>query len=366
MAERGAVTKSQKGPSVERKVGECHQWKAIGQCSEGDSCSFLHDPATGNRCDQRHKEQTSCPHQKRRHKFKSKRREPFQNKRSNSVPKLPQEKCTDPSCNFWHPPVCVNCKSEDAHGDKCRFRHVAAQQKSKKSGVKGSRSLKILIRKGLFCGKNENWDQITPSKHPRTRGTSSTFGTERVHHDESLRSVNLMSAIRALPDSRGHKTQEAPTSTSPKEEFAENLEDTEVPAPAHISHDSDSERPTKVTPRKHSIETSPPKRSKLRSMLANQDDKGLLQKTHCETVPREEQFGDFTTADHKVLNEDVNLDTITGTQSLKRSCHKTKLLRRRKRVPNRCTRSCHKTKLLRRRERVHGSFSSSRQKFLGV
>ena len=37
------------------------------------------------------------------------------------------------------------------------------------------------------------------------------------------------------------------------EEFAENLEDTEAPAHAHISHDSDSERPTKVAPRKHSI-----------------------------------------------------------------------------------------------------------------
>ena len=30
------------------------------------------------------------------------------------------------------------------------------------------------------------------------------------------------------------------------EEFTENLEDTEVPAPAHLSHDSVSERPTKV------------------------------------------------------------------------------------------------------------------------
>ena len=34
---------------VERKVGECFQWKAHGQCSEGDSCSFSHDiQAPGN------------------------------------------------------------------------------------------------------------------------------------------------------------------------------------------------------------------------------------------------------------------------------------------------------------------------------
>ena len=41
------------------------------------------------------------------------------------------------------------------------------------------------------------------------------------------------------------------------EEFTDSLEDTEMPAPAHISQDSDSERPTKVVSksRNHSIET---------------------------------------------------------------------------------------------------------------
>ena len=35
---------------VERKVGECIQWKGHGQCSEGDSCSFSHDAlASGNK-----------------------------------------------------------------------------------------------------------------------------------------------------------------------------------------------------------------------------------------------------------------------------------------------------------------------------
>ena len=45
VVERGSVTKSQKGKNacVERKVGECFHWKAHGQCSKGDSCSFNHD-----------------------------------------------------------------------------------------------------------------------------------------------------------------------------------------------------------------------------------------------------------------------------------------------------------------------------------
>ena len=43
-------------------LGECYQWKANGQCSKGDSCSFRHDPASGNRCEaQRAKGQSSSP-----------------------------------------------------------------------------------------------------------------------------------------------------------------------------------------------------------------------------------------------------------------------------------------------------------------
>ena len=38
--------KKGKNVSVERKPGECHQWKATGQCSKGDGCSFCHDDST--------------------------------------------------------------------------------------------------------------------------------------------------------------------------------------------------------------------------------------------------------------------------------------------------------------------------------
>ena len=46
---------------MERKVGECYQWNAIGQCARGDSRSFCHDRASGNRCDQRQEGQPSSP-----------------------------------------------------------------------------------------------------------------------------------------------------------------------------------------------------------------------------------------------------------------------------------------------------------------
>ena len=65
VVERGSVTKSQKGKKayVERKVGECFRWKAHGQCSKGDSCSFSHDRiASGNSGNgQRRKGRSSSP-----------------------------------------------------------------------------------------------------------------------------------------------------------------------------------------------------------------------------------------------------------------------------------------------------------------
>ena len=60
---RGTVTKGHKGKkaNAERRVGECYHWKANGQCSKGDSCCFRHEPASGNRCAERRKEQSSSP-----------------------------------------------------------------------------------------------------------------------------------------------------------------------------------------------------------------------------------------------------------------------------------------------------------------
>ena len=63
------------------------------------------------------------------------------------IPCRNRGKCTNPSCSFWHPPVCQNCKSESGYkkSSKCHFRHVEADEKpskkSKKGGAKGSVAL---------------------------------------------------------------------------------------------------------------------------------------------------------------------------------------------------------------------------------
>ena len=51
MIHGGVVTRSRKEnrANVERKVGDCWQWQATGQCSKGDSCGFHHGVrASGN------------------------------------------------------------------------------------------------------------------------------------------------------------------------------------------------------------------------------------------------------------------------------------------------------------------------------
>ena len=61
----GVVTRSRKDnkANVERKVGDCCQWQATVQCSEGDSCGFHHGVrASGNGSGlHKQKEWTSSP-----------------------------------------------------------------------------------------------------------------------------------------------------------------------------------------------------------------------------------------------------------------------------------------------------------------
>ena len=155
VVERGSVTKSQKENKacVEKKVIECFQWKAHGQCSTGDSCSFSHDPlASGNKGNgQGRKGRSSSPasHSKAKrtdgeeHKSSQGSGNKQENSREKSEIPCRFKLCKNPSCGFWHPPVCLNYKSERGciHGDKCHFRHVEAEGKpsmKSKKGPKGS------------------------------------------------------------------------------------------------------------------------------------------------------------------------------------------------------------------------------------
>ena len=111
-------------------------------------------------------------------------------------------------------------------------------------------------------------------------------------------------------------------------------------APAHISHDSDSERPTKVAPRKFSIHPHLRKDRNCEVCLRTKITRAPCRRRNGEAVRRAEKFGDLITANHKVLNEDgesrnnhryaVVVQDLT-TQWLQSYLCKTKLFRRRKR-----------------------------------
>ena len=88
------------------------------------------------------------------------------------------------------------------------------------------------------------------------------------------------------------------------EEFTENLEDTEELVPANLSHDSDTERPTEVISRKHSIYTHFPKDRNCEVCLRTKMTRAPCRRRTGDAVPRATEFGDLITADHKVLNEE--------------------------------------------------------------
>ena len=66
--EQSSRVKKGKKANVERKLEECFQWKAHGQCSKGDSCSFSRDRLAQETCTvvRDEKDDRLLPHQNRR------------------------------------------------------------------------------------------------------------------------------------------------------------------------------------------------------------------------------------------------------------------------------------------------------------
>ena len=73
--------------------------------------------------------------------------------------------------------------------------------------------------------------------------------------------------------------------------------------PASTSHDSDSERPTKVVSRKHSVCTHFPRDRNCEVYKRTKITRAPCRRRIGRAVPRAEIFGDLITADHKVLSE---------------------------------------------------------------
>ena len=148
--ETGAVVTSRRGLSgIERGKGVCYQWKAKGQCSRGDLCSFGHDG--DERAKPTPKTAPSSEPPTPRGRSASRKwslRGRSQSGKSNRQPckNLLKGTCTKFLCDYWHPPECQFCKSESGckFGAECPFPHWKVEDnptKGRRSIVKDVRQL---------------------------------------------------------------------------------------------------------------------------------------------------------------------------------------------------------------------------------
>ena len=103
-----------------RSLGDCWQWKANGQCSKGDNCSFRHDMNKRAKSTQPNPSPRSSTQQSV--KNASRTRGPTGRSPRGKMARLPckdylEGTCTTPFCEKWHPPQCLLYRSE--HG--CKF-----------------------------------------------------------------------------------------------------------------------------------------------------------------------------------------------------------------------------------------------------
>ena len=158
ITERGYVIKGKgQNLSTKRKTGERYQWKAIGSCPIGESCSVLRKPASGNRevklenargsglkpANERVREgneqaYSSVPEVKARTDVRSSTSLEVRPATGAKIPCAWRGKCKISSCGYRHPPVCRNLKSESRciYGRNCSFRHADGEEKPSKRSKK--------------------------------------------------------------------------------------------------------------------------------------------------------------------------------------------------------------------------------------
>ena len=132
--ETSAVVKNQRTKQREqRSLGDCWQWKANGQCSKGDNCSFRHDMNKRAKSTQPNPSPRSSTQQNVENA--SRTRSPRGKSPSGRMARLPckdylKGTCTNPFCEKWHPPQCMFYKTKSfwefngqcSRGDNCSYR----------------------------------------------------------------------------------------------------------------------------------------------------------------------------------------------------------------------------------------------------
>ena len=144
--ETSAVVKNQGTKQRgQRSPGDCWQWKANGQCSKRDSCSFRHEMFKRAKSTQPNHSPRSSTQQSV--KNASRATSPRGRSPGGKMARLPckdylKGTCTTPFCEKWHPPECLFYRSENG----CRFGESALMHTARLINSL-ARSLKRMVTK---------------------------------------------------------------------------------------------------------------------------------------------------------------------------------------------------------------------------
>ena len=145
--------REQNSVNRERSLGDCWQWKANGQCSKGDNCSFRHDFNKRAKLTQSNPSSSSFMQQNERKS--SRTRSPRGRSLSGRMSRWPckdyfKGTCTSPFCEKWHPPECLFYKTENGcrFWDRCSYAHRQVdEQPSKRSQKNGDKSAVAMLKR---------------------------------------------------------------------------------------------------------------------------------------------------------------------------------------------------------------------------
>ena len=152
--ETNAVVKNQTRKQREqRTLGDCWQWKASGQCSEGDNCSFCHDINKRAKMTQSNTSPNSFLQQNERNA--SRTRSPRGKSSSGRMSRWPckdylKGTCNNSFCENWHPSECLfYFPKRDAGLVKSALVRIARlmdEQPSKRSKKNGDKSAAAMLK----------------------------------------------------------------------------------------------------------------------------------------------------------------------------------------------------------------------------
>ena len=137
----------------QRIIGDCWQWKANGQCSKGDNCTFRHDVNKRAKMIQPNPSSNSFMQQSERNA--SRTRSPRGKSPSGRMSRwngkdFLEGTCTNSFCEKWHPPECLFYKTKSGcrFGEKCSYAHRQVdEQPSKRSKKNDDKSAVAMLKK---------------------------------------------------------------------------------------------------------------------------------------------------------------------------------------------------------------------------